>query len=393
MRSHCHPWQGFALLVLLAPTAGPAQSATVACTGLPAWSSTTFYAVGAKVTYGGSLYRALASSGNVPPATCSTGGWWQLLGTCASTGTCSAVPPAPNGLRSPAQTSASVTLAWNAVTTPANCSVTYTVRQNGSAVSTVPTTTAILSGLTPSTTYSFTVTANDAAGHSAPSPGLAVTTRAGGGGTPTPAAVLAGIQARMTSATQVNSKPHLNTMNHQVSVNVNQVLPGIFAFNSGMAIDTDGSDADPDPDHGDQTMWQDSNGQQLGAHHVPYYVLGDVCTSGGSPCSWFYYPEHQITGLQFALVFYNGKAIGAVFGDTQGPPGGDARELGEASVRTADLLGIPSSGTTGGVDSGVTYVVFSGAPWVLSGSNATLSDQAQALVPKALAALAAGFGQ
>ena len=87
-------------------------------------------------------------------------------------------------------------------------------------------------------------------------------------------------------------------------------------------------------------------------------------------------------------MFYQGQAVGAVFGDTQGPPGGDARELGEASVKTAQLLGIASSGTAGGVDSGVTYVVFSGAQWVLTGSNGTLSDSAQALVAKALGTLA-----
>src|SRR5262249_10243409 len=200
----------------------------------------------------------------------------------------------------------------------------------------------------------------------------------------TAAQVLSGVQRDMVSSKQVNTKPHINTMTRAMNVNVYQVASGIFAYTSSMAIDDDGSDPDPDPDHQDQTTWQDDNGAQLGAHHVPYYVLGDVCYDGVSPCQWFYYAEHNITGLQFALIFYNGKCIGAVFGDTQGPPGGDARELGEASVESATLLGIPNSGTTGGVDNGVTVVVFSGSQWVVHGTNATLKDNAQALIQKAL---------
>ena len=85
----------------------------------------------------------------------------------------------------------------------------------------------------------------------------------------TPAQVLAGVQANMTSANKVNSKPHINTMTRAQNVNVYQVAPGVYAYTSGMAIDTDGSDSDPDPDHQGQTTWTDSNGKYLGAHHVP----------------------------------------------------------------------------------------------------------------------------
>ena len=208
----------------------------------------------------------------------------------------------------------------------------------------------------------------------------------------TPGQVLAGIKANMTPTKKVNSQPHINTQTQEHNVNVFQVATGFFAYTSSMAIDTDGSDPDPDKDHQDQTTWQDDNGQSLGAHHVPYYVLGDVCPDGQSPCKWFYYAEHHITGLQFALIFYSGQCIGAVFGDTQGPPGGDARELGEASVKSAELLGIPSSGTTGGVDNGVTVVVFSGSQWVVHGTNSTLNANAQALIQKALNTLGSALG-
>jgi hypothetical protein len=211
----------------------------------------------------------------------------------------------------------------------------------------------------------------------------------------TAAQALAAVQANMTTANKVNSKPHINTMTRAQNVNVYQVKPGVYAYTSGMAIDTDGSDSDPDPDHQGETTWQDSNGKALGAHHVPFYVLGDDCWDRTSPCPHFFYQDHNMTGRQFALMFYNGKVIGSIFGDTQTANNqttsdNDSRELGEASVKAAQLLGIPSSGTTGGVDNGVTVVMFSGSSWVVSGTNATLNDNAQARVQQALDSLGTG---
>jgi hypothetical protein len=103
-----------------------------------------------------------------------------------------------------------------------------------------------------------------------------------------------------------------------------------------------------------------------------------------------------MSGRQFALMFYNGKVIGSIFGDTQTANNqttsdNDSRELGEASVKAAQLLGIPSSGTTGGVDNGVTVVMFSGPSWVVNGTNANLNANAQALVQKALNTLGAAM--
>jgi hypothetical protein len=233
-----------------------------------------------------------------------------------------------------------------------------------------------------------------------PTPTAAVTPTA----TPTPstgnytaAQVLAGVKANMVSSKQVNTKPHINTMTHS-NVNVYQVSPGAFAYTAGMAIDTDGSDSDPDPDHQGQTTWSDNSGKALGAHHVAFFVLGDDCWDRTSPCPHFFYKEHSITGLQFALFFYNGKVIGGVFGDTQTANNqttsdNDSRELGEASVHAASMLGIPSSGTTGGVDNGVTYVILSGSSWVVKGADSTtLNTNAQALIQKALNQLGAGMG-
>jgi hypothetical protein len=205
----------------------------------------------------------------------------------------------------------------------------------------------------------------------------------------TPAQALAAIKKNMTTANKVNSKPHINTMTRAKNVNVFQVASGVFAYTSSMAIDTDGSDPDPDPDHQGETTFQDSNGKNLAAHHVPFYVLGDDCFDKKKPCPHFFYKEHNIKGRQFALIFYKSKVIGSIFGDTQtandqDTSDNDSRELGEASVKAAQLLGIPSSGTSGGVDNGVTVVIFSGSSWVVNGSNSNLNANAQAMVTKAL---------
>jgi len=105
--------------------------------------------------------------------------------TTLSNSTCAAAPAVPSGLTSSNVTSSGVNLSWNAVATPANCSVSYTVYQNGSQVMTVPTTTAVLGGLAANTTYSFTVASSDAAGASAQSSALSVKTLPGGTGVTT----------------------------------------------------------------------------------------------------------------------------------------------------------------------------------------------------------------
>jgi len=319
--------------------------------------------------------------------------------------TCSVPPAIPTGLASPSQTSSSVYLTWNPVSAAAGCSVTYHVYNGGTLAATVSTATTVINSLSPGVTYMFTVAATNSAGTSIQSPALSVTTLSSGDYTPQQ--IIEAIQSHMTSSVKVNSLPHINTMTRAMNVNVYEVSSGIFAYTSSMAIDTDGSDPDPDPDHQNQTTWQDSSGAQLGAHHVPFYVLGDDCWDKTSPCKHFFYPEHNITGLQFALIFYNGKVIGAVFGDTQTgnnqtTSDNDSRELGEASVAAANMLGIPSSGTTGGVDEGVTVVIFSGPQWIVKGTNkgtgpvgsatGSLNGNAQALVQKALNTLGVSFG-
>ncbi len=83
----------------------------------------------------------------------------------------------------------------------------------------------------------------------------------------------------------------------------------------------------------------------------------DVCAEGrvqARRCSAL--PRRPLHGIrlgQVALVIYNGRMQFGIFGDA-----GPSSVIGEASYAMAQALGIPSSPISGGVDSGVTYLVF-----------------------------------
>lgn len=91
-------------------------------------------------------------------------------------------PSVPSGLTVTGTTSSSVSLSWTASTDPAGVTG-YSVYRNGAKVATVTTTGYTDSGLSPATSYQYTVTAQDAAGNvSAASAAVTGTTAAPGGG-------------------------------------------------------------------------------------------------------------------------------------------------------------------------------------------------------------------
>ena len=90
------------------------------------------------------------------------------------------VPAAPTGLTVSSTTSSSASLSWNAVSGATG----YNVYQGGTKVSGVTGASATVTGLSPSTSYSFQVTAANAAGESPKSaPVTATTAPSSGGGT------------------------------------------------------------------------------------------------------------------------------------------------------------------------------------------------------------------
>ncbi|MFF4010124.1 chitinase [Streptomyces sp. NPDC001717] len=87
-------------------------------------------------------------------------------------------PAAPTGLTASAGSSSAIALSWTAV--PGATS--YTVHRDGAAPLSVTTTSATVTGLAASTTYTFQVGAVNAAGESPKSAPVSATTTSGGGG-------------------------------------------------------------------------------------------------------------------------------------------------------------------------------------------------------------------
>ncbi|MCR2803741.1 fibronectin type III domain-containing protein [Paenibacillus soyae] len=152
-----------------------------------AWSADAVYTQGQRVSYGGSLYEAQWWTKGDRPDLSGAWGVWRTVGSCGSgpgtgRGGDTAAPTAPSGLASTSANASSVSLSWMASSD--NVGVTgYTVYY-GSASVNVTGTSAIINGLTPSTAYTFTVKARDAAGNlsAASSPLQASTTGGEGGG-------------------------------------------------------------------------------------------------------------------------------------------------------------------------------------------------------------------
>lgn len=103
-----------------------------------------------------------------------------------------------------------------------------------------------------------------------------------------------------------------------------------------------------DPDYMPDTSAVDSHGNPLDASTLPFIVIPLASTR-------WRYADYGIQTGQVALVMYNGAMAFGIFGDA-----GPASIIGEGSYAMAQALGIPPSPSTGGVDSGVTYLVFTG---------------------------------
>jgi hypothetical protein len=131
-------------------------------------------------------------------------------------------PGVPTGLTVTGTTSSSVSLSWTAPSGPVTG---YDIDQNGSQITTTSATSATISGLAASTTYTFTVIAFNSAGQSpASSPVQATTSSGGGGGGPGNFAVAP--YADMTN----NQEPMLNKAATQAGL---KAFSAAFVIGSG----------------------------------------------------------------------------------------------------------------------------------------------------------------
>ena len=142
------------------------------------WNSTSVYTAGMTASLNGVNYQANFWTQGQNPSTNNggpgSGQPWTIIGTCSA---CTTVPSVPTGLQASGTTSNSTNLSWTASTVAVNCTLTgYTVFRNGVAVGTTSSPNMTVSGLSPLTTYSFRVAATDAAGSSAQSSAINVTT-------------------------------------------------------------------------------------------------------------------------------------------------------------------------------------------------------------------------
>ena len=144
----------------------------------PTWNATSVYTGGMTASLNGVNYQANFWTQGQNPSTnnggAGSGAPWTIIGTCSA---CTTVPSVPTGLQASGTTSNSTNLSWNASTVAVNCVLTgYTVFRNGVAIGTTSSPNMVVSGLSPLTTYSFRVAANDAAGSSAQSTAINVST-------------------------------------------------------------------------------------------------------------------------------------------------------------------------------------------------------------------------
>lgn len=162
---------------LVSVTTDPAGST---CTD-PAWNATTAYSGGQRVSYNGKVYEARWWTQGDRPDQSGEWGPWKYISDCGGSPGDTSPPTAPAGLAVIGKTSTSVSLSWTASTD--NVGVTgYEVYVNGASAPSATTSGAssvTVSGLSPNTTYSFTVKARDAAGNvSAASAAVSATTMA-----------------------------------------------------------------------------------------------------------------------------------------------------------------------------------------------------------------------
>lgn len=97
----------------------------------------------------------------------------------SSSTACTQVPSVPTGLNTSGITSTGLLLAWTSVSGTTNCPIIgYTIYRNGTQVATATNTNATITGLTPSTSYNFTVVARNSFGNSVQSAAITAITTA-----------------------------------------------------------------------------------------------------------------------------------------------------------------------------------------------------------------------
>jgi hypothetical protein len=131
-------------------------------------------------------------------------------------------------------------------------------------------------------------------------------------------------------------------------------LTGAVFWKADLDVDCDGKQSaecnlTADPDYDDETSATDSHSDPLDAAALPYVVIP------GKSAKFDYETAGLAMGSVVAVI-YDDKVEYGVIGDV-----GPTSAIGEASYAMAAALGIDPDPSTGGVDSGVAYIAFTGA--------------------------------
>ncbi|GHF86322.1 outer membrane lipoprotein-sorting protein [Amycolatopsis bartoniae] len=156
--------------------------------------------------------------------------------------------------------------------------------------------------------------------------------------------------AKTQSCSQISNGKYKTDEETSSTVSVCGANGAVF-WHADMDIDCDGQrttqcNEDTDCCFYPDTAFHTSTDQPLNAAQLPYIVVP-------SSSSIWNYSSSGLRGGGSCAVIYNGKVEYAVIGDT-----GPTDIIGEASYATAKALGIDPDPSTGGTDSGVTYICF-----------------------------------
>jgi chitinase len=263
---------------------------------IPAWAVNTTYAVGDLVTFDGVTYSAIQAEtsepGWQPP---NTPALWQVTNPKGAQ-SCAAAPPAPTGIASSNLSSSGVTIGWQAVTAPTNCSITnYTVLSGGAAIGTSTGTSFAVTGLAASTQFSFSVVANDIVGASPASSAVSVMT---------PAASSGGGTGTGTSCAQPWSSTVAYTAGQRVTVNGIVYVANWWTQGNNPPTNSGGAGS------GEPWTAQGACAACTTVASVPTGLAASAAGSTSIPLSWNAASVPANCAVTSYTVFQNGQAIG-----------------------------------------------------------------------------------
>jgi hypothetical protein len=163
--------------------------------------------------------------------------------------------------------------------------------------------------------------------------------------------------AKLQHCTKASHTAFATDSGGSAKIDICKLKNAVF-FKADMDIDCDGKKSthcNSSTDHSwqNQTAALDSNGKPLDAATVPYIVVP------GESTRWNFADAGIAIGSVGAVI-YNGKLTFGVVGDI-----GPKAIIGEASYAMADSLDINPDPAVGGVDSGVSYILFTGPSAIL----------------------------